>query len=183
MYTVKYDKLPLVLCCIWYQVCRFRDYEKSGTIYTQEIMRHSSSIHNQFKSYTSGGNYSILSHLILPWNRLSPFFFFLLLCHTGNILQSGPVPSKWANQRLLIIYTFRRIFSLHYPGWMNCESRISRLQIQERLLVLLPGSNWLHMQPLKTNGELSRDTPWSLRPSVLRHLLWVTHRLKLMIHS
>ena len=117
MYTVKYDKLPLVLCCIWYQVCRFRDYEKSGTIFTQEIMRHSSSIHNQFKSYTSGGNYSILSHLILPLNRLSPFFFFLLLCHTGynssvrsRALEVGQ--SEVTNNFLICGLT-----SLYFPVW------------------------------------------------------------------
>ena len=97
MYTVKHDKLPLVLRCIWYQVCRFRDYEKSGTISTQEIMRHSASIHNQFKSYTSWGNYSI--NITLNSCHGIAYHHSSFSCYYATQdtnLQSGPAPSKWA---------------------------------------------------------------------------------------
>ena len=103
-------KLPLVLRCMWFHVCRFRDYDQSGTNFTLEIMRHSSSINNQFKSWTSGERIIRIITFNFALDRLSPFFFFLLLCHEDTSLQSGPAPPKWANERLLIIYSSRRIF-------------------------------------------------------------------------
>ena len=91
-------------------------------------------------------------------------------------------PSKWANQRLLLIYTCRRfspftISAVHY--WI-ANHVIPAFADSSKMIGSASWYTAATYAASKTNEELPRDTLWSPWPSVMRQLLWVTHNLKLM---